>query len=68
MSTVVRGVVRAGKIELLEPIQLPEGANVLLTLLHDQDVDFCLAAGQPSLAEWNNSDDDVYGELLKADE
>ncbi len=62
----VRGIVRQGKIELLEPVDLPEGADVLVTVLSDEDTRFWQAASQTALdAVWNNEEDDVYAELLK---
>ena len=49
MSKTVRGIVREGKIELLEHVELPEGANVLVTLLPDEEAAFW-QPGQPALA------------------
>ncbi|HEX8071865.1 MAG TPA: hypothetical protein VF546_18095 [Pyrinomonadaceae bacterium] len=61
----IRAVVREGKIELLEEVELPEGTEVLVTPLID-DPDFWLAAGESSLASiWDNAEDDVYAELLE---
>ena len=66
MSRTLRAVVREGRIELLEPVDLPEGAKVLVTLLGDEDAKFWLSASQISLDTlWDNPEDDVYGELLK---
>jgi hypothetical protein len=66
MSKTVRAIVREGKIELLEHVELPEGANVLVTLLPDEKTEFWLHASQVSLdAIWDNSEDDVYGKLLE---
>lgn len=66
MSKTVRGIVRGGNIELLEHVELPEGANVLVTLLHDEEAAFWRQASQFSLdAIWDNSEDDVYGMLLE---
>ena len=65
MNTVW-GVIREGKIELLEQVDLPEGAEVLVTLLSDEDRRFWLRASQSSLdAVWDNSEDDVYAQLLE---
>lgn len=36
MMNAVKGIVRAGKIELLERVDLPEGATVLVTVLGDE--------------------------------
>ena len=62
----VRGIVREGKIELLGTVDLPEGADVLVTVLSDEDTRFWQAASQTALdVVWNNEEDDVYAELLK---
>ena len=37
MLKTVRAVVRAGKIELLEPVDLPAGTTVLVTPLIEED-------------------------------
>jgi predicted DNA-binding antitoxin AbrB/MazE fold protein len=66
MSKTLRAVVREGRIELLEPVDLPEGTKVLVTLLPDEETEFWLSASQVSLdALWDNPEDDVYGQLLK---
>jgi hypothetical protein len=65
MLNTIRAVVRAGKIELLEKVEIPEGTEVLVTPLVDEP-DFWLNAGESSLAAiWDNSEDDVYAELLE---
>lgn len=65
MMNTIWGVVREGKIVPLESVEIPEGAKVLVTLLSDED-DFWLAASQPTLsAVWDNTEDDVYAELLE---
>ena len=57
--------VRQGKIELLELSELPEGAKVLVTLLPDEEAEFWLQASQTSLDRvWDNTEDDVYAQLL----
>jgi Protein of unknown function DUF104 len=66
MPKTMRAVVREGKIELLEPVELPEGASVLVTLVPDEETEFWRHASQPSLdAIWDNPEDDVYGKLLE---
>jgi predicted DNA-binding antitoxin AbrB/MazE fold protein len=66
MSKTLKAVVREGRIELLEPVDLPEGTKVLVTLLPDEETEFWLSASQVSLDTlWDNPEDDVYGELLK---
>jgi hypothetical protein len=61
----IRAIVREGRIELLEKVEIPEGTEVLVTPLSD-DPDFWLNASERSLGSvWDNSEDDVYAELLK---
>jgi hypothetical protein len=58
--------VRQGKIELLEPVEIPEGTRVLVTVLVDDEAEFWLQASQVSLdAVWDNTEDDVYAQLLE---
>jgi Protein of unknown function DUF104 len=65
MMNTIRAVVREGKIELLEEVEIPEGTEVLVTPLLDES-DGWLKAGESSLAAvWDNSEDDVYAELLE---
>ena len=66
MFNTVWAIVREGKIELLERVDIPEGTKVLVTLLPDDDTRFWLYASQTALDKvWDNKDDDVYAELLK---
>jgi hypothetical protein len=67
MPTTVWGVVRDGKIELLEEMSLPEGAKLLVTVVtEDDEVRFWMGASEPALDEiWNNPEDDVYAELIE---
>jgi predicted DNA-binding antitoxin AbrB/MazE fold protein len=65
MSKTLKAVVREGRIELLEPVDLPDGTKVLVTLLPDEETEFWLSASQVSLDTlWDNPEDDVYGQLL----
>ena len=65
MSKTLRAVIRKGKIEPLEQVDLPEGSRVLVTLLPDEEAEFWLGASQAPLAAiWANSEDDVYAQLL----
>ena len=65
MLNTVRAIVREGKIELLEDLDIPEGVEVLVTPLTDEP-DFWLQLSEASLDRvWNNAEDDVYAELLK---
>ncbi len=51
----------------MENIQVPEGAELLVTILPQEKADFWVKASQSSLTQiWDNSEDDVYAELLKA--
>lgn len=66
MLRTLWATVRQGKIELLESVELPEGTRVLAQLLADDEVEFWLQASQASLdAVWNNTEDDVYAQLLQ---
>ena len=57
--------VHQGKIELLEATELSEGTRVLITLFPDDEADFWLQASQVSLdAAWDNSEDNIYAQLL----
>lgn len=65
MPKTVWATVRQGKVELLEPLEVPDGARVLVTILPDDETEFWLQTSQVSLdAVWDNQDDDVYAELL----
>ena len=65
MSNTVKAIVREGRIELAEPLDLPEGTEVLVTVPSDES-DFWLRASQRSLTEiWGNEADDIYEQLLK---
>lgn len=65
MLRTLWATIRKGKIELLESTELPEGTRVLVTLLPDDEAGFWLQASQTSLdAVWENTEDDVYAELL----
>lgn len=64
MLQTIRAIVKDGKIELLEHIDLPEGTEILVTPLLDE-TDFWSKASHSALEKvWDNSEDDVYGELL----
>jgi hypothetical protein len=67
MLRTLWATVRQGKIELLESAELSEGVRVLVTLLPDDENEFWSRASQVSLdAVWDNTEDDVYAELLQA--
>ena len=66
MLNTVRAVVRDGKIEVVEPVELPEGSTVLVTLLNEEEPLFWSRISQIALDTiWDNAGDDVYAELLK---
>lgn len=65
MQENFRAVVNGGRIEPLEDLDVPDGTEVLITVLSNGD-DFWLKASEGSLkAIWDNPEDDVYAELLK---
>ena len=65
MLNTIRAVVRNGRIELLEPVSLPNGSHVLVTILDDEEQTFWQKASERSLQTiWDNNEDDVYAELL----
>jgi len=64
MLNTIKAVVKEGRIELLEQIEIPEGSAILVTVLAD-DEEFWLRAGNSSLASiWDNNEDDTYEQLL----
>ncbi len=66
MLNTVWAVVREGKIEVLEPLDLPEGTRVLVTVLSEEDPQFWLNSSQSALDRvWDNTEDDVYAQLLE---
>jgi hypothetical protein len=55
-----------GRIEPSEPVDLPEGARALVTLMPDDEGAFWSGASEDSLAAvWDNTEDDVYAQLLE---
>jgi predicted DNA-binding antitoxin AbrB/MazE fold protein len=66
MIKTVRAIVRNGGVDLLEPLNLPEGTRLLVTVLADEEKEFWLQASGEALDKvWGNTEDDVYAELLK---
>jgi hypothetical protein len=64
MSNSIRAVVRGGRIEPLEKVEIPEGTEVLVTPL--DEAEFWLRASENSAdLIWDNSEDDVYADLLE---
>ena len=65
MINTIKAIFKEGKIELLEQIDIPEGTEVLVTILSDE-AEFWLRASESSLASvWDNEEDDIYEQLLK---
>lgn len=65
MMNPIRAVVRRGKIELMDQVQIPEGPKVLVTPLSDES-DFWLKSSESSLDSiWDSPEDDVYAKLLE---
>ena len=59
-------VIHEGRIELAEPVDLPEGVSVLVTILPENEGAFWREASETSLAAvWDNTEDDVYAQLLE---
>ena len=66
MLPAIYGVVHNGKIEVPEGVKLPEGRDVLITLLTSAQNDFWRSASERSLAAtWDNAEDAVYSQLLE---
>lgn len=67
MFTTGWGIVHNGKVEPIEDLALAEGSKVLITVLPPEDEkQFWLQASQSALASvWENSQDDVYAQLLE---
>ena len=65
MLHTVEAVISNGVITPTEPVELVEGSRALVTILEDDETGFWLGASESSLSEiWDNSEDDVYAELL----
>ena len=65
MQERIRAIVTEGRIQPLEDLSLPEGTEVIVTVVSNGDK-FWLDASGPSIeAIWDNPEDDVYGELLE---
>lgn len=66
MLKTLWAIVRQGKIELLEPAEIPECARILVTFLPDDESEFWLQTSRVSLdAIGDNTEDDVYAQLLQ---
>ncbi len=66
MTSTVPAVIREGRIDTLEPIDLPVGVQVMVTIRSAEDGEFWQGASQGALLEvWDGTEDDVYAALLK---
>ena len=67
MLNTLLGIVQKNKIELIEKVDIPEGTQVLITIIPKRDEkNFWLKICQLSLDKvWDNIEDDVYEKLLK---
>jgi predicted DNA-binding antitoxin AbrB/MazE fold protein len=65
MQERIRAIVTDGKLQPVDKLSLPEGTEVIVTVVSNGD-SFWLSATQRSIdAIWDNPEDDVYGELLE---
>jgi predicted DNA-binding antitoxin AbrB/MazE fold protein len=65
MSTTVEAVYDDGKLILQRPLPLPEKTRVLVTVETDPERGAWLRVSEEALLRaWDNSDDDVFNELL----
>jgi hypothetical protein len=73
MTESLWAVVRGGRIELLEPADLPDGARLRVSVVTEpvpsptlnKDQQFWLGASESTLDSiWDNAEDDVYAQLL----
>jgi hypothetical protein len=64
MPKTVWATFSQGKVELSEPISIPDGTRILVTILPDEESGFWIKASQTSLAAiWDNDEDDIYAQL-----
>jgi predicted DNA-binding antitoxin AbrB/MazE fold protein len=66
MMRTVRAIVKNGQITLLEPVEIAEGTEVLVTVPTDEeDGEFLMRITEQAFAAiWDNPEDDAHGELL----
>lgn len=72
MLQTMWATVHGGQIQLNEQVALPEGTQLLVTVLpgatsmNEDEANFWRLASQASLAAvWDNAEDDAYGQLLE---
>jgi len=65
MSTTVEALYDDGKLILQQPLPLPGKTRVLVTIETDPERGAWLRVSEEALLRtWDNSDDDVFNELL----
>ena len=65
MQERIRAIVNHGRIEPFEELDVPDGTEVLVTVLSNGE-DFWLNVSESSLNTiWDNIEDDVYADLLE---
>ena len=65
MTTTVEAIYENGKIVLPGPLSLPEKSHVRVTIESDVERESWLKLSEDNLLKtWDNSDDDVFNELL----
>ncbi len=65
MQERFRAIVNDGRIEPIEELEVPDGTQLLITVLSNGG-EFWMTASQSSVdAIWDNPEDDIYGELLE---
>ncbi len=66
MEGILRAVVRGGKVEVLDPVDLPDGMELQVAVLSADDRQFWSRVSRQWLNTiWGNPEDDVYAELLR---
>ena len=62
----IEAIYEQGKLLLPRPLSLPEKSHVRVTIESDVEREAWLKMSEENLAKtWDNTDDDVYNELLK---
>lgn len=73
MLTSVEGIYQGGRIEISEPINVPDGIKVIITFLASERLESqsesdmtlkSLTVQQSALSKiWDSSEEDIYGEV-----
>ena len=65
MLQTFKAVFRNGQIQISEDHHIPEGSEILVTVLDGEHL-FWIAASESALSTvWDNAEDDIYGQLLE---